>query len=217
VTAGPGDEKAASAVGRGHLRASHADREQVVEVLKAAFVQGRLDKDEFDLRVGQALASRTCMELAALTADIPAGLTRARRPKPARESVNKKAVAAVACATAALAGMWHVNPPDGSPFAIPVFVVTLVLLLAAPTGWLLLPAPAFVTSGIKDLFRASRRVISRSDGWLLADDSIWSLRGRLPGLVPSSPASADVAESYTCALTGIFTRSFEDRLRLREH
>jgi hypothetical protein len=71
------------AAGRGHLRASHADREQVTETLKAAFVQGRLDRDEFDLRVGQALASRSYAELAALTADIPAGLTSAPPPKPA--------------------------------------------------------------------------------------------------------------------------------------
>jgi len=48
------------------------DRERVVEVLKAAFVQGRLDKGELDARVGQAFASRTYAELAALTADIPA-------------------------------------------------------------------------------------------------------------------------------------------------
>jgi hypothetical protein len=81
--AGPGDEIAAGAGGHGQLRASHADREQVTETLKAAFVQGRLDRDEFDLRVGQALVSRTCAELAALTADIPAGLTAARPPRPA--------------------------------------------------------------------------------------------------------------------------------------
>ena len=81
--AGPGDEIAAGAGGRGHLRASHADREQVIDTLKAAFVQGRLDKDEFDLRVGQAFASRTYAELAAVTADIPAGLTRqAARTRP---------------------------------------------------------------------------------------------------------------------------------------
>jgi len=64
---------AAAADGRGRMRASHADREQVIELLKAAFVQGPLAKDEFDLRVGQALASRTVAELAALTAGIPAG------------------------------------------------------------------------------------------------------------------------------------------------
>jgi hypothetical protein len=64
VTAGPEDEKAASAVSRGHLRASHADRERVIGTLKAAFIQGRLAKDELDLRVGQAFASRTYGELA---------------------------------------------------------------------------------------------------------------------------------------------------------
>jgi Domain of unknown function (DUF1707) len=73
VMAGPGDEIAAGAGGRGHLRASDADREQVISVLKAAFVQGLLAKDEFDGRVSQALASRTYAELAVLTADIPAG------------------------------------------------------------------------------------------------------------------------------------------------
>ena len=58
--------------GRGHLRAAQADREQAITVLKAAYAQGRLTKDELEARVGQALASRTYAELAALTADIPA-------------------------------------------------------------------------------------------------------------------------------------------------
>src|SRR6516165_8806090 len=75
MTTGPGDEKAAGGPGRGHFRASHADRERVIAVLKVAFIQGRLTKDEFDSRVGRALGSRTYAELAALTADIPAGLT----------------------------------------------------------------------------------------------------------------------------------------------
>src|SRR5215471_2054881 len=75
MTTGPGDEKAAGGPGRGHFRASHADRERVIAALKAAFIQGRLTKDEFDSRVGRALGSRTYRELAALTADIPAGLT----------------------------------------------------------------------------------------------------------------------------------------------
>jgi hypothetical protein len=38
--------------GHGHLRVAHFDREQVIGVLKAAFVQGMLGKEEFDLRVG---------------------------------------------------------------------------------------------------------------------------------------------------------------------
>ena len=60
--------------GRGHLRAAQADREQAITVLKAAYAQGRLTKDELEARAGQAFASRTYAELAALTADIPADL-----------------------------------------------------------------------------------------------------------------------------------------------
>ena len=85
MMAGPGDEIAAAAGDRGRLRASHADREQVVEVLKAAFVQGRLAQDELDARVGQAFAARTYGELAAVTADLPPGLITAQLPgRPVR-------------------------------------------------------------------------------------------------------------------------------------
>jgi DUF1707 SHOCT-like domain len=78
---GPQDPAAA---GGDRLWAGHADREQVIEALKDAFVHGRLTKDELDLRVSQALASRTYAELGALTTDIPAGLTTAEPPAPAR-------------------------------------------------------------------------------------------------------------------------------------
>jgi DUF1707 SHOCT-like domain len=57
---------------RGRLRAGHADREQVIEALKTAFVDGRLTKNELSARTGRALAARTYADLAALTADIPA-------------------------------------------------------------------------------------------------------------------------------------------------
>ena len=77
----PPDQTPAAA-GRGDLRASYADRERVIGVLKAAFVQGMLVKDEFYLRVGLALVSRTYAELAALTADLPAGLAAAQPPEP---------------------------------------------------------------------------------------------------------------------------------------
>ena len=76
-----------AAKGRGHMRASHADREHVIDTLKAAFVQGRLTKDELDQRVGQAFASKTYAELAALSADLPAGPTPSRsRPVRAQGS-----------------------------------------------------------------------------------------------------------------------------------
>jgi len=107
--AGPGDEMAAGAGGSDHLRASDADRERVVGTLKAAFVQGRLTKDELDLRVGQALTSRTDAELAALTADIPAGLTTAKPPVPAPEQGGQPVLRAgpvIRAATVLYAGVW---------------------------------------------------------------------------------------------------------------
>jgi type IV secretory pathway VirB6-like protein len=59
--------------GLGHLRTSHSDRERAVDVLKAAFAEGRLDQDEYTERVGQAHQARTFADLAALTADLPVG------------------------------------------------------------------------------------------------------------------------------------------------
>ena len=72
MAAEPKDQMAVAAAGRSHLRACDADREHVIDMLKAAFVDGRVTKDEFDARVGHAFASRTYAELAAVTADIPA-------------------------------------------------------------------------------------------------------------------------------------------------
>jgi Domain of unknown function (DUF1707) len=114
VTAESWNPKAAAAAGRGHLRASDADRDQVVDTLKAAFVQGRLTKDELGQRATQALASRTYGELAALTTDIAVRLIEAQpsprparthaqapsrtlAPAPTRARVNKKTVAWAVC------------------------------------------------------------------------------------------------------------------------
>jgi hypothetical protein len=57
----------------GAMRASTADRERAVDVLKAAFAEGRLDQGEYADRVGLAYSSRTYAELASLTADLPVG------------------------------------------------------------------------------------------------------------------------------------------------
>jgi hypothetical protein len=56
---------------RNRLRASHADREQVIGLLKVAFVHGRLTKEEFDGRVDRAFTARTYAELTRLTDDLP--------------------------------------------------------------------------------------------------------------------------------------------------
>ena len=100
--AGPGDETP-GAGDRSRLRASHADREQVIDVVKAAFVQGRLAKDEFDQRIERVFVSRTY-------ADIPAGVIRgqaSREPArpPARMSMDRKVLRSWASATVVLPGM----------------------------------------------------------------------------------------------------------------
>ncbi|MDT0615952.1 DUF1707 SHOCT-like domain-containing protein [Streptomyces lancefieldiae] len=53
------------------LRASHADRDRVVDVLRVAAGDGRLSVEELDERLEAALSARTMGELTALTADLP--------------------------------------------------------------------------------------------------------------------------------------------------
>jgi hypothetical protein len=78
----PGDETAvAEGRGRGELRTSHADREQMTGILRAAFVEGRLTEDELSARVDRVYASQTYAELGEVIADIPAALTGARAPR----------------------------------------------------------------------------------------------------------------------------------------
>src|SRR5215467_5773218 len=55
------------------LRASHADRERVVDALRVAGGDGRLSAEELDTRLESALSARTLGELAELTADLPIG------------------------------------------------------------------------------------------------------------------------------------------------
>ena len=52
------------------LRASDADRDRVIELLRAAVADGRLDAGEFDQRLDAALTARTIDALAPLTADL---------------------------------------------------------------------------------------------------------------------------------------------------
>jgi hypothetical protein len=52
------------------LRASDADRDRVIELLRAAVADGRLDPVEFDERLDTALAARTLDALTPLTADL---------------------------------------------------------------------------------------------------------------------------------------------------
>jgi hypothetical protein len=144
--AGQGDGAPGAAAGRGGFRASHADRDRVIDLLKAAFAQGRLTKDELDERLGQALAARTYAELAALTADLHPGLPGVqleRKPAVPRRAVGRgvAALAALLLAIAAVAVALAMAP--GRPAATaPVRPTTVVagqfspFIAYAAYGWL---------------------------------------------------------------------------------
>ena len=76
---GNGDERLPAR----ELRASHEDRDLVVEQLRMAAGDGRLTAEELDQRLEVALTARTYGELTALTKDLPAapGLATTAEPK----------------------------------------------------------------------------------------------------------------------------------------
>jgi hypothetical protein len=167
VIGGAGDDKAARAPRGAEMRASHADRERVIDRLKAAYAYGLVTKDEFDERVGQTFMARTHGELIPATADIPAGLpaapttlspapAKAGTPARARQRPVDRAVAASA-AMSALA------------FVAAVVVGSRSGVDAAQVGALL--AVAAIGSGLWSLFlvaahAASSRRDKRSGGQL---------------------------------------------------
>jgi len=68
----------------GEMLASEADREATQDVLKQAFEDERLNQDEFEARIGKAVAARTQGDLAALTRDLPRPATPAPASRPSR-------------------------------------------------------------------------------------------------------------------------------------
>jgi hypothetical protein len=132
---GPQDPAAA---GGDRLRAGHADREQVIEALKNAFVHGRLTKDELDTRAGQALAARTYADLAALTADIPPAPARPTAPAR-RRPLARAAAGSGGCLVIAFAAMQvhRLADPGNTPGTLPgslgtpSFLVALTAVFAA--------------------------------------------------------------------------------------
>jgi Domain of unknown function (DUF1707)/Domain of unknown function (DUF4190) len=116
MTAEPGHGVPAG--GSGKTRASDADRERAVDTLSAAFAEGRLTKEEHSTRVQRAYGSQTYAELAALSADLPAG-----PPGPLPPPVASSAAVAV---------------PRTSPLAVASLVCGLIPLLPATLAAIIL-------------------------------------------------------------------------------
>ena len=98
------------------LRASDADREQVVDVLRESAGEGRLDADELEQRLEAAYSARTFAELDALTADLP----RRRSGTPSRPGSERA--------------------PQWQPLALVVAALLAVsVLVGHPALWLAFP------------------------------------------------------------------------------
>ena len=119
----------------------------MIEVLKAAFVEERITKDELDQRIGKVLASRTYNDLDVLTGDIPAGLTRVQLAEPARGPDDSKKL--IRRASAALGGTVLVTAEASTLPQLPVvhslfdrsaacmFVAGLLAVLLTLIKWVL--------------------------------------------------------------------------------
>jgi Domain of unknown function (DUF1707) len=112
----------------GRLRAGHADRERAVDVLRAAFAEGRLDQDEYTDRVGLVHASRTYAALGALVADLPVGPlgTLARAPLAVAPPAQLPAAPPPAAPPPAVRG--RAAKPRRSMSPLEIAAITLVVL-----------------------------------------------------------------------------------------
>ena len=108
-------------------RASDADREEVVEVLRTAAGEGRIGHDELEERLSRALSARTYRQLHATIDDIPrdrGDRSRGRGLPQARRTVGTWTLTAVR------------NEPWLLVFVIPVLMITLALATIAMMAWL---------------------------------------------------------------------------------
>ena len=199
------EHELAAGDGRGRLRASHADRERVIDTLKAAYVYGLVTKEEFDTRVSQTFAACTYAELAVITADIPAGLAPAPPPlTPAPAQANTPAHASLGpgeravVATAILAGLLFVA----------TFFVSNALTPLLVTGGVL----GAISSALVSIFFARAQMIgerrdARSGGQLPPQPALHSGPGagrqaasaeQLPYTSqPRRPGNADAARRHS--------------------
>jgi cation transport ATPase len=119
----------------GSLRASDADREEIVTRLHKAATEGRIAPEELEQRVSAALKARTYSELDATVADLPR--QPARRP---RRDVRRRSTAS-----------WALSVVKEYPLvlllALPVLAVTAAMVIAATVMWAVLMVVVMVLGG----------------------------------------------------------------------
>jgi len=101
------------------IRASDADRERVVEILRQHSVEGRITADEFEERMAAAYDAKTLGALAELTTDLPVDLAEhaqrqrelARKAKPRRTLVKqvRQEISGIASLGVVLTTIWVIS------------------------------------------------------------------------------------------------------------
>jgi Domain of unknown function (DUF1707) len=119
---------------RANLRASDADRDQVVTRLHKAATEGRIAAEELEQRVASALKALTYGDLEKTVADLPGPRPRQRRTPVKRTPAG-----------------WALSAVRANPllilFAIPVLAVTMAMMLAAAVIWMVLMAVVMILGG----------------------------------------------------------------------
>ena len=101
------------------IRASDADRERVVEILRQHTAEGRITADEFEERMTAAYAARTMGALAELTTDLPVDLAeharrhvelaRQARPRRTLSRQMRQEISGVASLGVVLTTIWLIS------------------------------------------------------------------------------------------------------------
>jgi hypothetical protein len=121
------------------MRVSDAEREAVTDRLAEHYAEGRLDHNEFDKRIGQAMGAKTRADLTGLFADLPALANR----EPGMLSTSQ--------ATRPAWPRRHGHPVFLLVLAVVIFLAAAHALIAGPWLWLafVVAAGLYMTRGIR--------------------------------------------------------------------
>ena len=127
------------------LRASDADRERVVEILRGHTAEGRITAEEFDERMTAAYAARTMGALAELTTDLPVDLAehaqrqqeiaRKARPRKALSRKVREDVSGLASLGVVLTVVWVISGAGYFWPAWPLGIMGALMLTQLIQAW----------------------------------------------------------------------------------
>jgi hypothetical protein len=126
------------------VRASDADREQLISELNEHAVAGRLTTDELEERLEAAYSARTTGELDALRSDLPVSSKQVAMSHAARRAQLSRRMLQETGGSFGLFGLctliWLASGASGQFW--PVWVLVVVLISVARSGWALYgPSP----------------------------------------------------------------------------